>query len=480
MGRAQQKETNRINDTTRQQSTSQYNDFNRDQSRMGQEYLNNSRSSFGGASDVYSNLAKGFGPGDQNYATGPSSGGSGVSARGYTAHTYDPTGYEAKNYRAEDYKAKTYNAEGYNADQYTAEGYQSKQPQYHLKGIDPSNLADAKAGYGEFAQTGGMSEGDRNNYRLRGNATLPSFYSNLKNNLATRRNVQGGYGSGFDAADSALARQGAQATYQGALNTEGSLQDRITAGRQFGIGGQADIGKFQDDLQLRHDTSEGNFAEAYAGRQDTAGMFSAGARNTANQFNTGARNAANEFSTGARNRAAEVNTSAENAASQFGANARNTANQFNTGATNQALQFGAGAKNDAGQFNANAYNQADQFNASAANSASSANAGLDERARQFNADQDFQRRNAAGTGYSGLYSDSNAATSAANQRWLGGLGGNDQQNQASIQNRFEYNKPWGQQLANSLVSGGTAAAGAYLSGGIRKQPPLPGYGTAPR
>jgi hypothetical protein len=366
MGRAQQKRTNDMNDTARANANTAYGNFNKVQGDTGGQFQSNSNQSFSGASGVYDKLANGFDASDPNYMAA----GSGGRYGGYTAKTM------------------------------TAEGYDSKQPQFHLKAIDPNNLAGARAGYDEFAKTGGMDDASQQNFRLRGNAAVPSFYSNLKQQMDTRRAVQGGYGAGFDASDAALSRRAAQDTYSANLNTEGTLQDKILSGRQFGIAGQADVGKFADDLQYKHDIGEGGFSEDYANRQDQAGMFSADARNRAQQFNIGEQN----------------NASASSA------------------------------------------------------SAAGANAALDERAREFNADQDYQRRATAGEGYSGLYGASNTAESAAYGRQLGGLGGNDQQNANSINSRFEYNKPWGQQLANSLVSGGASAASAYFGGGFRKTP----------
>ena len=387
MSNKTKKETNLINDRERNQSNERYDAYNASQVNQGQNYYDQGNESYGGAKGVYDHLAKGFSAGDPGYdmwGGGPGGTGGGISGGGYSARGYQ--------------------GEGYNA-----EGYETKQPQYHLRGIDASHIADAKKGYGEFAETGGMNEEARGNFRLRGNAAVPSFYSNMKNEMANRRNVQGGYGSGFDAADEALARKSAQGTYETALNTEGSLQDRITSGRQWGIGGQADLGKFSQDLQLRHDTTEGQFSEAFANRQDAAGMFSAGGRNDA---------------------------------AAFGANARNQSNQFNASEQNNAAAFGASQGGSASMFNAR----------------------LAEDARQFNIDTDTRRRTTAGSGYSGLYSDANQASASANQRWLGGLAQQDQQNRGSIDSRYQYNKGpnwagWG----SALLGLGGSAVDAYSS-----------------
>jgi len=301
MGRAQQKRTNELNESVRQQSSARYTDYGRDQNAIGQEYRNQQRPTYDRAMGVYDTLAQGYPAGSGGSGSGSGGGGGGNS---------------------------------------------------YIRDFNPANVADAKAGYDEFAKTGGYSDQDQAMFRARGNATLPSFYSNLKNNMATQRNRQGGYGAGFDAADAAMAREAAQATYEGQLGTENTLQNNIREGRRFGIGGQADLGKFKSNFELQRDTSQGSLNESAANRAQ-----------------------------------------------------RNT---------------------------------------------------------EFTADEDFRRRQEAARGYSGLYGDSGALEGGARQRQLGGLTAEDQMQAGAINRQYEYNRPWGGALANSLIGGLTGASGGWL------------------
>jgi len=132
-------------------------------------------------------------------------------------------------------------------------GYTAPQMSLHktLQGLKTDDYGklkqgahDALSGYNEFAKTGGYSDSDQANIRARSNSTIPSFMEGLRNNMSQKANAAGSnVGSIFSSASGRLARQGAQAAGEQASNTEMDLSDRIRSGRQWGIGGQADIGK---------------------------------------------------------------------------------------------------------------------------------------------------------------------------------------------------------------------------------------------
>ena len=123
-----------------------------------------------------------------------------------------------------------------------------------------------KGVFDDFAATGGYSNADIANTRARGIAPVGAFYGNLKNELARRQGVTGGYGAGFDTASARLARENAIGAAGAARDTELGLQGQIRSnkmagagalsgaevehakllqqGRLAGLGGLTDIGKF--------------------------------------------------------------------------------------------------------------------------------------------------------------------------------------------------------------------------------------------
>jgi len=120
--------------------------------------------------------------------------------------------------------------------------------------------------FDEFARTGGVSDADAANMRARGIAPISSFYGNLKNQMARRQGVTGGYGAGYDSVGSKMARDSAIAGAGAARDTELGLSETIRSGRMqganalsgaegtyagmmqqgrlAGLGGLTDIGKF--------------------------------------------------------------------------------------------------------------------------------------------------------------------------------------------------------------------------------------------
>jgi len=135
-------------------------------------------------------------------------------------------------------------------------------------GITDENAARIRGNgvFDEFARTGGVSDADKSNIRSRGVAPIGSFYNNIKSELARRRNVTGGYGTGYDSANSRLSRDSAIASSTAARDTEMDISDavrtgrfqgasalsdaesglssQIQQGRLAGLGGLTDIGKF--------------------------------------------------------------------------------------------------------------------------------------------------------------------------------------------------------------------------------------------
>ena len=112
----------------------------------------------------------------------------------------------------------------------------------HGGGLTPENISRLRGGgvYDEFARTGGLSEADKGTYRARGTASIPAFYGNLRNELATSRAAQGNYSPGYDAQMAKSVRDQAGAYQDAATNVEGDILDKVSAGRKWGATGMSD------------------------------------------------------------------------------------------------------------------------------------------------------------------------------------------------------------------------------------------------
>ena len=103
-------------------------------------------------------------------------------------------------------------------------------------------LGQAGTGYGEFAQTGGVSAGEMAATRQQAQGNVSSLYDSLKRNLERRKAIQGGYSPGFGAEEATLGRE-ASAGMRSAVNEAnlGLLQQQ-REGRLAGLGGLAGVG----------------------------------------------------------------------------------------------------------------------------------------------------------------------------------------------------------------------------------------------
>ncbi len=98
-------------------------------------------------------------------------------------------------------------------------------------------FAPAAAGYGEFAKTGGVSPEEENLARRQTSYGISNLYAALKQNLARRGRVQGGYSPGMGANQAQLGRQGAEQVAQGLTGTNLNLLEMKRQGKLAGIGG---------------------------------------------------------------------------------------------------------------------------------------------------------------------------------------------------------------------------------------------------
>jgi hypothetical protein len=126
--------------------------------------------------------------------------------------------------------------------------------------------------YDEFAgPTGGINEDQRSLMRKTGNATIGSFYGNLKNEMTRQRAVQGGVDPGYDAQMAKLARDQGNATSDVATGTEKDILDRVMANRQWGAQGLTAAEQAVVDATQRGRMYAGD--DAYRNRQAALGAI---------------------------------------------------------------------------------------------------------------------------------------------------------------------------------------------------------------
>ncbi len=109
--------------------------------------------------------------------------------------------------------------------------------------------------YDDFAKTGGISEEDEGNMRAKALSPIGAFRQQEMDEMARRRNVQGGYGFGMDAAQRALKRDTARNIADTSLNAELGISDRRREGKMWGAEGasrtESDIEKTRTQNQIQ-------------------------------------------------------------------------------------------------------------------------------------------------------------------------------------------------------------------------------------
>lgn len=93
---------------------------------------------------------------------------------------------------------------------------------------------EAMGTYRDFMNNGGYSTQDVQDFRGRANATIPSFFAGIKQQMDQAANVRGGGYAGYSGQIAKSAREGAQQAESGRLNAEGTLQDQIRQNKLTG------------------------------------------------------------------------------------------------------------------------------------------------------------------------------------------------------------------------------------------------------
>jgi hypothetical protein len=132
----------------------------------------------------------------------------------------------------------------------------------------PEELDHALRGYGEFADTGGFSEGDIRDIRARGVSPIRAAYGNALNEMERRKNLQGGYSPNASVLRAKMAREQGQLSADAVQNVNAGIAQMRQQGRLAGLGGlsstsQADIG-FGQQAQLANQSARLRAAELNA------------------------------------------------------------------------------------------------------------------------------------------------------------------------------------------------------------------------
>jgi hypothetical protein len=102
-------------------------------------------------------------------------------------------------------------------------------------GFDPTAKSTIEQGYTDFANTGGFTEADKNQFLNRATSGVTNTYDILGQQALQSRAKTGGLGTGGDY--SQLARQLGQAQADATLGAQTSLSDQIRQGKLAGLGG---------------------------------------------------------------------------------------------------------------------------------------------------------------------------------------------------------------------------------------------------
>lgn len=104
-------------------------------------------------------------------------------------------------------------------------------------GFNPGEIDPIKKSYGEFAETGGFSTEDKEQFLRRSTAPVAAMYSRAQDELNRRAAVQGGYQPGFEESQSRLLRQASQGGAEASLEANVELANQVRQGKLAGTGG---------------------------------------------------------------------------------------------------------------------------------------------------------------------------------------------------------------------------------------------------
>ncbi len=102
-------------------------------------------------------------------------------------------------------------------------------------------MNEAFGGYRNFMNTGGFSDADIANMRARGISPIRAVYSNMTNELARQKNLQGGYSPNMAAAMTRMRGSTSQQIADQVQNVNAALAEQIQRGKMFGTEGMGGL-----------------------------------------------------------------------------------------------------------------------------------------------------------------------------------------------------------------------------------------------
>lgn len=341
----------------------------------------------------------------------------------------------------------------------------------------------------EYGQTGGYSDSDISNERLRGSSTVSALYKNQAENMARQRAITGGLAPGYGASQRAMTRDLAQQQAGAALNTESTLQQNIRNNRFQGMSAASQAELAQQTMAnqarlagLTGAASAGNQLEgSVAGNRINAtnlagqgeGNLEANlAGNRINASNLAATQGLNLGNSMTQNRMSALTGQRDTTMGQV-----NTANDAMIKALTGISSTQQGAQQLAQQgkmfgtsgiFNVeSAREQAAQAAAARAAASGSSSAGLSQQNAQFNAQMAEMQREFNLTGLQKMYGTADPTLGAANQAFLAGQGQQDSSNLQYLGFGMPYSPPQqqGQSGWQSALGFGSSLLGAFGGGG---------------
>lgn len=101
--------------------------------------------------------------------------------------------------------------------------------------------SEAGGTYRDFANTGGVTAGQQAETRKQAQGNVASIFDSLKQNLARRKAIQGGYSPGYGANEATLGREASAASSSAVNQANLGLLEMIRQGRLAGAGGLAGL-----------------------------------------------------------------------------------------------------------------------------------------------------------------------------------------------------------------------------------------------
>lgn len=137
-----------------------------------------------------------------------------------------------------------------------------------------SQFNTAGSGFKDFAQTGGFTPSNIDDFRARAIAPTRAIYSNMQDELARNKTINGanGYTPGFGAAMSRIGREGNQAISDVNQNANAQLGQLIQQGRLYGLTGMSSNAAAQQSAENAYARTPGFFSQLMGGLGSGLGL----------------------------------------------------------------------------------------------------------------------------------------------------------------------------------------------------------------